>query len=208
MVVPYVSPESNVELVSNTSLYRIDREPNNINTLINNDFVFKIHRAPHVSYFCQSVSIPGITLPAMQMPTPHAVIPIEANRPIYDNLSISFKIDEYMINYMEIVNWMRGLGKPKGFQDFVHRFGANNHPAAPFMENTHPYKYSDVSLFVQTSIKNALIEVVFRDAWPVAISQIPLDTTPQDATDVQATVFFAYTYFDILRVDGTDTRNY
>lgn len=203
-----MSVEPAVPLASNVNLFRIDREPNNINTLISNDLVFKIHRAPHVSYFTQSVSIPGITLPAMQMPTPHAVIPIEANRPIYDNLSLSFKIDEYMINYMEIVNWMRALGKPKGFDDFRHRFGANNHPAAPFMENSFPYKYSDVSLFVQTSVKNQLIEVVFRDAWPVAISQIPLDTTPQDATDVQATVFFAYTYFDILRVDGTDTRAY
>lgn len=203
-----MSIEPAVPLASNVNLYRIDREPNNINTLINNDLVFKIHRTPHVNYFTQAVSIPGITLPAIQMPTPHAVIPIEANRPVYDNLSVTFKVDEYMINYMEIVNWIRALGKPKGFEDYTNRWGTSNNSVVPFVENKYLNKYSDVSLFIQTSVKNSLLEVVFRDAWPLAISQIPLDTTPHDATDVQATVFFAYTYFDILRVDGTDTRQY
>lgn len=199
-------PEPVVELTTNNTLYVIDREPDNINPLINNDFILRIHRAPHVNYFVQSCSIPGITLPAMHMPTPHATVPIEANRPIYDNLSITFKIDEYMINYLQIVNWIRGLGKPAGYSDIRKRFGPDDHPTAPFTENAFPYKYSDLSLFVQTSIKNPLLEYVFRDAWPVAISQIPLDVTQTDATETIATVFFAYTYFDVLRTDGSNTN--
>lgn len=208
MVIPVNNTETTNSqlLATNTSLYVIDREPNNINPLINNDFVFRIHRAPHVNYFVQSCSIPGITIPAMQMNTPHATIPIEANRPIYDNLSISFKIDEYMINYLQIVNWIRALGKPAGFEDYTDRWGANTNPVAPFTENKKLAKYSDISLFVQTSLKNPLLEFVFRDAWPVAISQIPMDTTSIDASETTATVFFAYTYFDVIRSDGTVTN--
>jgi hypothetical protein len=201
--------EPTVPKIANSSLYVVENQPQNINPLLNNDFVLKIHRTPHVNYFIQSVSIPGITLPAMQMPTPHAVIPIEANRPIYDNLALTFTVDEFMINYMEIVNWIRALGKPQGFNDYTNRFGKSRKPeTAPFVENKYKDKYSDLSVFVVTSIKNPKVEFVFRDAWPVAISQIPFDTTQIDSSQLTATAFFAYTYFDIIRVDGQDTTKY
>ena len=36
----------------------------------------------------------------------------------YDDLSFSFFVDENLENYLEVHNWIRGLGYPESIQEF------------------------------------------------------------------------------------------
>jgi len=75
-------------------------------------FEFQLKRAPHVEFFIQAVRTPGLSLPSIPMPSPHLRIPRAGEHIDYDDLSIDFKVDENFQNYLEIHDWLRGLGKP------------------------------------------------------------------------------------------------
>ena len=44
-------------------------------------------------------------------------IPIPGDKMEFEDLSVRFLVDENLENYMEIQNWMRGLGFPESLQE-------------------------------------------------------------------------------------------
>lgn len=178
------------------SPYKIPSLVQDTNFLVSNDFVFKIQRTPHVNYFCQSVSIPGISITPINVSTPHANIPIEPGRPDYDNLTLTFKVDQDMKNYMELYRWIFSLSKPSGYETYKRDFASK----VPDQQKKLP-KYSDASLYLLSNIKNPEYELKFIKLLPISLSSIFVDTTNTDASFAKCTAFFQYDYFEIAKVD-------
>ena len=44
-------------------------------------------------------------------------LPIPGDKMEFEDLNVRFLVDENLENYMEIQNWMRGLGFPESFQE-------------------------------------------------------------------------------------------
>ncbi|MEE3228049.1 MAG: hypothetical protein VX237_03000, partial [Chloroflexota bacterium] len=80
-------------------------QPTNLNLLQTVAFETNFLRIPNVSYFCQSVNIPGMVLGTALQPTPFSDIPIEGEKLTFDQLNISFLVDEDLQNYQEIYSW-------------------------------------------------------------------------------------------------------
>jgi len=157
----------------------------NLNILGDNNFHFEIQELPTVSLFAQTFSIPGITLGRAPVPTSNVDYNMPGEKIEYEDLVITFLIDEYLKNYIEVFNWMTYLGFPESTDQFKK-----------LKANLTPYKeVSDIILTVTTNKFNPYIQIVFVDCFPTDLS--PVDFTNIDTTvsPIQATVTFDYSYY-------------
>ena len=155
------------------------------------NFRFQMKRAPYTDFFLQSVTIPGITLPAIDTPNPLVRLPYAGDHLLYDELEITFKIQEDLQNYLEIHNWLRSQGKLS-----VEEYAA----LSVIPSYTGEGLKSDISVTVLTSNKNPNYEFIFHDAFPISISSVDFSSVMEDVEYVNASATFRYTFFDIVKV--------
>ena len=93
--------------------------PSSINPLSPNGYMFTLQRLPELSYFCQEVSLPAITLPEATQLNPFSKIPLSGDQIDFDTLRVQFLIDEKMENYKAIHDWIVGLGFPENNSQYT-----------------------------------------------------------------------------------------
>jgi hypothetical protein len=167
----------------------LDNQPENVNFLSPLGFKFQVKKLPITNFFIQQVSFPGLSINPVDFPNPFVKIPISGEHIDFDDLQISFKIDEDMRNYIELHNWLRGLGFPDDYSQYEQ---LENQPKMSGMGLV-----SDVSLLILSSSKNPTFDIVFRDAFPISLSGFTFDTTLQDVNYIEATATFRYTSYSI-----------
>ena len=160
----------------------VSTEPTNKNFLSPLGFRFSIKKTPNVNYFVQQVSMPSVSFSSAEMPTPFQRIPIAGTTLEYGELSVIFKIDEDMQNYLELYNWLTSISFPDNFGQY------------PGERNV----YSDATLTILSSAYRAKHEVVFRDLYPVDLSGFTMMSTASDVDHVECTATFKYRVFDIV----------
>ena len=94
------------------------KQLSNRNFLSPSGFKFSITKIPKADFFSNSANIPGINLGVAMQPTYLKDIPVPGDKITYDDLSFSFFVDENLENYLEVHNWIRGLGYPESIQEF------------------------------------------------------------------------------------------
>jgi hypothetical protein len=65
--------------------------------------------------FQNSANIPGINLGIVVQPTYLKDIDTPGDKISFSDFTLRFLVDENLENYMEIQNWIRGLGFPRKF---------------------------------------------------------------------------------------------
>ena len=111
------------------SIIAIDRQPTKLDYASPTQFKFGINQLPKVEFFTVGANIPAINLGDAMFPTPFMDIPVMGDKLTYDNLSITFIVDEFLENYQSIHEWMTAIGFPKNrkqFSDF--RANVSNAP--------------------------------------------------------------------------------
>jgi 2-C-methyl-D-erythritol 4-phosphate cytidylyltransferase len=98
----------------------ITKTPQNPNPLHPNKFQLTFSRAPHIQYFCQSVSVPGISLSEVPRQTPFVDLYSPGEKAIYDVFNITFMVDEYLSGWLEIHDWIRAMTFPEKFEEYLH----------------------------------------------------------------------------------------
>lgn len=167
----------------------------NINFLSPLGFRFVIKKLPNVSYFSQSVEIPALSLPAISVTNPLARIQFSGAPLDYSNLNLEFRVDEDLKNYLEIHNWLVGMGHPVSL-DQTRQLSQDS--ATPFLKVGQAASYvSDATLMILTSHKNPNLSVTFRDLFPISLSSLRFDSTETDVNYLSASVSFSYLRFDI-----------
>jgi hypothetical protein len=166
--------------------------PANKNFLSPLGFRFSLTRAPNLNFNVQDVRLPGLQLSQAESPTPFVNIPI-ASHITYSPFSLSFRVSEDMTDYLEIYNWMVGLGAPESFDQY--KALKNVDPGNP------QTVYSDITLIILNSSMRSNIKVTFHDAFPIAIGDLEFNTTDTDVNYVQCTAEFEYLKYNIELID-------
>jgi hypothetical protein len=156
----------------------IRNQPTNLNQLNVVSFETNFLRMPNVSYFCQRVSIPSITLSNTIQATPYSSIPIEGDVLEFEDLSLSFIVDEDMQNYLELYNWLQSLGFPDRY--------------AQFDNETLAIK-SDMNIIIHTNKSNPNYSIGFKDVFPTSLGTIAFDTNATTLDPIVVDVIFKYT---------------
>ncbi len=149
-------------------------------------------RSPNLNFNVQDVRLPGLQLSQAESPTPFVSIPI-ASHITYNPLSVSFRVSEDLDDYLEIHNWMVGLGAPESFDQYKALKSAE--PGNP------KTVYSDITLLIMNGSMRSNIKVTFYDAFPVSIGDLSFNTTDTDVNYIQCTVDFEYLRYTIDFVD-------
>jgi hypothetical protein len=194
------------------------RQPAKIDYASPTQFKFNILKLPTVEYFCTSINIPGVALDFIEQKTTLKNIPVPGNRLTYADLTMSFLVDENLTNYQEIHGWLTGLGYPESNTQFqnIAQSGSDRFPTsnssvrseAGFVGYKPPSAgatLSDATLMVLTSKNNPVVEIRFRDLFPVTLSGLNYN---QQATDIQyltAEVTFKYLIYDFAAVNSSTT---
>jgi hypothetical protein len=182
------------------------RQPEKLDYASPTQFKFGIHQLPKVEFFTLSANVPGISASVVTRATPFKDIPIVGDKLTYDNLSITFQVDEYLENYVSLHNWMKGIGFPTDRQEFrTFRDVTSNTPASGKTPPTDlvgkaiPDKalYSDAYLMVLSNKNNAIVEVNFQNIFPVSLGALEFTQSVTDIEYMTATAEFAYQIYEI-----------
>lgn len=173
----------------------IPGQPDNINFLSPLGFRFVIKKLPNVNYFCQNVSIPSVSINQTSFPNPVINIPMPGSKMAYEPLTIRFKVDEDMKNYIEVMNWLTGLGHPVSFDQT--RDLSRSSPVPSQKLGTQASFVSDGTLVILTNHKNPNLTVTFMDMFPISISELQFDSTDSDVLYLECIATFAYRSFKL-----------
>ena len=178
------------------------RQIKNRNFLAPTGFKFTLARAPKVAFFSNSANIPGLTLGEATQPTYLKDIPTPGDKIVFDDFNVRFLVDEDLRNYMELQNWIRGLGYPETLGE-IYDLQDEKKNVDMSQSNTMDI-YSDGTLTVLGSSQNALFKVNFSDLWPYSLTTLNFDATETDVNYFTADVGFKYTIYNITDLSGDD----
>ena len=172
----------------------------NRNFLAPTGFKFVLKRSPKVAFFCNQANIPDLNLGIASQPSYLKNIPTPGDKIEFGDLTLRFLVDENLENYMEIQNWIRGLGYPESMDEFVR---LENEAV---IESRYVGKgdniYSDGTLQILSSNLVAKFQVFFKDLFPYSLSTITFDATSTDIEYFTADVSFKYTIYTLTDLSG------
>jgi len=132
---------------------------------------------PNAQYTIQTAALPDMTIDGAVYNTPQRNVFEAPDKVTYGGFEATFLVDESLVNYTEIHDWMLGMVTQK--DDGVR-------------------KMRDMTLQILSSHNNVIKEIQFVDAYPTSLSSLPFDTTITDIQYLVANVSFNYSYFKIL----------
>jgi len=192
-----------------TTTSPLSRQPNVLDYSSPTQFRFLINQLPKVEYFTTEANIPGITLGESEFPTPLKNIPFLGDKLTYEDLSISFIVDENLENYIEMHTWLTAIGFPKDRKQFADfRSTTSNTPtiqrgeskdigdvraSTPELSMT-----SDAIMTILTNKNNPVVECRFRDVFPTSLSGLTYSQNQTDVEYLTATVTFKYKIYEIV----------
>ena len=189
------------------------RLPTKLDYAAPTQFKFSIVNMPKVEYFVITANLPGISLDGISLPTPLKVTQIVGDGITYENLDISFIVDENYENYLELHNWLIGIGFPKSREQFKD-YRDSESTKFPGTKTKYTSKdigdtklgaatsdkslYSDATMTLLSSKHNPVVEVRFKDVFPLSMSSLEYSQADTDVTYLTLTAEFAYSYYDIV----------
>ena len=177
------------------------RQIQNRNFLSPTGFKFTLVRSPKVAFFCNQANIPDLTLGTAVQPTYLKDIDQPGDKLTFGDLTLQFLVDENLKNYMEIQNWLRGLGYPQKI-DEIYNLQTTGNPSLDLKSRSMDNVFSDGTLQILSSSMVAKFQVKFQRLFPYSLTTLDFDATDTDIDYFTAEASFKYTIYNI-----TDLNN-
>jgi len=130
-----------------------------------------------VDFFCQRANLPGIDMPSTEVPTRFRNYPIIPGGGVsYDDLSLTFLVDEELINYKSIHDWITKNGVANEHSDVEEQ-------------------YSNAQLHILTSNFNTNHIIDYERIFPISLTPLEFDAGVEDPEYFTAQVVFKYTKY-------------
>ena len=165
-------------------------------------FKFTIDKLKGVEFFCQSASIPAVTMNSADQGTRFNKVRHPGDELYYEDLFIRFLVDENMKNWYQVHDWMREITTPYSSKEFKYSRGGLKSinelegGATKRMGNYDNQWLSDCSLFILSSNYNPVAEFVFKGAFPISLTTLNFDASVQEVNYFTAEASFRYNYFN------------
>ena len=187
----------------------ISRQPSKLDYTSPTQFRFLINQLPKVEYFTTEANIPGITLGELDFKTRFKAIPLMGDVLTYEDLTITFIVDENLENYVEMHTWLTAIGFPENTKQFSDFRSATSNVATNTrgeskdigdVKASTPERamYSDAMLTILTNKNNPVVECRFKDIFPTGLSGLTYSQNQTDVEYLTATVNFKYQIYEIV----------
>lgn len=174
----------------------------NRNYLSPTGFYFTVVRAPKVGFFGTQINLPAIDLPEATQVNYLKNIPRAGDKMSFQDLTLTFIVDEDLVNFMEIQRWMRGLGYPESLEEIYEWEKKTNDYDYPsnYQHENRLNLYSDGTLLIYNSQQIPHMKVVFEDLWPSNLTLLQFDSQLSTEQFIKASVTFKYKIYNIKEV--------
>ena len=177
----------------------LNRNPSNTNFLQPNKFVLNFSRLPNIQYFCQTVTLPGLSTSEVPVNTPFVEMYSPGEKAIYDTINITFLVDMELKGWLEVHDWIRGLTFPTNFDEYARLGQLNKFTTA---RQIAP-QFSDGSVTILSAANKPYFKFNFVNLFPIALSGFSMSATDTPETVITADATFRFTYFDVERLIKT-----
>ena len=133
-------------------------------------------------------------------------IPVPGDKINFEDLTLKFIVDEDLVNYTEIYNWIKGLGYPEDLEQIYDLQRENKNRYSRL--NSQMNIYSDGTLQILTSNQRANVQVKFYDLFPYDLTTLIFDATVTDGDPLSAQAKFKYTFFELTDLQGNPLYKY
>jgi len=124
----------------------------------------------------QTMILPDVSADGAPLPFTQIDVGIPSDKIVFGSFEISYLIDEDLLNYKEIFDWIKSN-----------------------VESNHSTNATrDLTLTIMNSANNVTKQIKFVDAYPTMISSLPFDITTTDVEYLTAVVSFKYSYYQFL----------
>ncbi len=171
----------------------------NRNLLNPTGFKFIINTLPQVDFYCQEAPVPGVNTAVPNAPNIFVDLDVPPNKMTFDDLNITFLVDEDLVNYASILNWIKGMCKPESFRQ--SREFLNSGPMQKAGE-LYLNEYSNANLYILTNNYTYNIRVEFDHIFPTRLSGLQFKSTETDINYITADATFRYTNYRLYDKDG------
>ena len=145
----------------------------------------------------------------VELGSPLKNIPMLGDKLTYEDLAISFIVDENLENYIEMHTWLTSIGFPKDRKQFSEfRSTTSNMSTTTRGESkdigdvraTTPEisMTSDAVMTILTNKNNPVVECRFANVFPTSLSGLSYSQNQTDVEYLTATVNFKYTIYEII----------
>ena len=167
-------------------------------------FKFQITKLPRVEFNSIQANIPGITLTELNQPTRLMPVRIPGNDMTFEDLSVTFIVDEDLTNYRSVHDWMAGLAQMDSddkYRELITDGGdrmplsqqANLQDAGSVTTATNDGAiFSDAKMIILSARNIPIVELTFEDTYPKSLSGLDYNQSATDVEYLTATVTFGY----------------
>lgn len=177
------------------------RQIENRNFLTPTSFRFTLQRAPKTSFLCNQANIPDLNLGVAVQQTYLKEIPRPGEIIDFGDLNLRFLVDEDLTNYVEIQNWIRGLGFPEDTKEF-YELTEKGVIDKKLTKSLGFDIYSDGMLQILTNNLIPQFQVNFQGLFPTSLSTLVFDATDTTNEYFTADVTFKYMIYTIENMEG------
>ncbi len=173
--------------------------PTTYDFLKQNTFVFTIKDLPFVSYTCQSVDLPMIQFGVANAPSPLYDRGLPGEKLTYGDLGITFIVSEDMQNYLELLDWMEGLGYSQNYQKKINFLQKR---ARERIDNSSELnlQYSTGTLIITNAANIPIKGVTFNDMFPTMLGSINFNSVSGSIGYATCQVTFRFNAFEFHSV--------
>lgn len=165
-----------------TSYNPLLRQPASVNAFQNTNFKLTFTRLPNVTFWCTSVNIPSVSVGEISIPNRLLTHHVPGSSVQFDQLRVTFEIDEDFTNWFEVHRWMRGIVP---FEDFTELY-----------RNENDY-YSDATIHMLNSAKNPNKRFMFKQVFPVSVDGFDLNVALNEPDPIQINATFTFESFEL-----------
>jgi len=182
----------------------LTRQPTNLDFASPSQFRFNLLKIPNVEYFVTGVNLPGISFGGdATINTRFTSIHFMGDNLQFEDLTLTFLVNEALENYREIHDWMTGIGFPKDNQQYIEAINTEQemNPILSKVDNAKAtgkpsVLMSDATLTMLTNKNNPNLRVNFKNCFPTSLSGLDYTTQGTDTEQLSATVTFKYDIYE------------
>jgi hypothetical protein len=146
-------------------------------------FQVAFKRLPNVVFNCNRVTIPGLQLGGIGVPTPFSTMEFAGTTVDHSDFAMEFLLNETHTNYAEILNWIQGVGFPEDFAQYRE------------LAEGDDGVYSDFTVTTLSNAGNPKVRYTFTGGFPKTLSELDLTFEEDEDGPVPVTASFGFTLF-------------
>lgn len=146
-----------------------------------------------VSFNVTEFAIPSISLPTPEQVTPFSNIPLHSDKPIFDDLNITYIVDEQLKNWLSLYNTAIGHSYPINYENRC---------------NVAMPHDTDVYIHIYNSRNRNIFSVKFHNVILTNVGELSFTTTDNSSAGLTmtSTATFKYSYYTIEQTTMGETQ--